>query len=137
MKRHYRMGQFKTASQPEVERRVKDDDEVLFWGDTLSAILSIEEDINQALLELSLSLYVPFRGFTFTSCWMEQYNSSNNRASAPGSITDVRLGGSSGATEVITARSWKIGQTYYRDSKAVPPPGPCSIIVSKLEPWFC
>lgn len=73
MKRHYQMGQFKTASQPEVEKRVKDDDEVLFWGDTLSAILSIEEDINQALLELSLSLYVPFRGFTFTSCWMEQY----------------------------------------------------------------
>lgn len=74
MKRHYRMGQFKTVSQPEVEKRVKDDDEVLFWGDTLSAILSIEEDINQALLELSVSLYVPFRGFTFTSCWMEQCN---------------------------------------------------------------
>ena len=55
MKRHYQMGQFKTASQPEVEKRVKDDDEVLFWGDTLSAILSIEEDINQALLELSVS----------------------------------------------------------------------------------
>jgi len=73
VKRHYRMGQFKTASQLEVEKRVKDDDEVLFWGDALPAILSIEEDINQALLELSVSLYVPFRGFTFTSCWMEQY----------------------------------------------------------------
>lgn len=55
VKRHYRIGQFKTAFQPEVEKRVKDDDEVLFLGDTLSAILRIEEDINQALLELSVS----------------------------------------------------------------------------------
>lgn len=54
VKRHYRMGQYKTASQPEVEKRVKDDDEVLFWGDTLSGILSID----QAVLELLVSLYV-------------------------------------------------------------------------------
>ena len=31
----------------------------------------------------------------------------------PGGITDVRLGGASGGTEVIAARSRRIGQSYY------------------------
>ena len=35
------------------------------------------------------------------------------RASAQGSITDVRLGGASGGTEVIAARSLRIGRRYY------------------------
>ena len=35
------------------------------------------------------------------------------RASAPGRITEVRLGGARGGTEVIAARSRRIGQRYY------------------------
>ena len=80
MKRHYRMGQCKIASRPEVENNVKDDEEVQFWWDTLCAILDIEDETSQALLEVLVSFYVPFRGFAFTSRWMEKYKQQSRKS---------------------------------------------------------
>ena len=80
VKRHYRMGQCKIASRPEVEKNVKDDEEVQFWWDTLCAILDIEDETSQALLEVLVSFYVPFRGFAFTSRWMEKYKQQSRKS---------------------------------------------------------
>jgi len=54
-----------------------------------------------------------FSPVQFGSCWYTS-SLSKRRAMARGSITDVWLGGASGSTEVTAARSWRIGQRYYR-----------------------
>jgi len=46
------------------------------------------------------------------SCWWNP-SLSERQASALGNITDVRLGGANGSTEVIAAQSRRIGQRYY------------------------
>jgi len=46
------------------------------------------------------------------TCWWN-LSLSKRRATAPGSITDMRLGGASGGTEVKVAQSRRIGQRYY------------------------
>lgn len=55
---------------------------------------------------------MPLAGCCSTFGWYTR-SLSKWQAMARGSITDVLLGGASGTTEVITARSWRVGQKYY------------------------
>jgi len=63
------------------------------------------------------------------TCWSNP-SLSKRRASAQGSITDVRLGGASGGTEVIAARSLRIGQRYHMHSS-------CLLCICNMPYSYC
>ena len=59
----------------------------------------------------SVVVWVVVQSSSVGSCWYS-LSLSGWWAMAQGSITDVWLGGASGGTEVIAARSWRISQRY-------------------------